>query len=235
MSNTLSLFCSLIQIGFLSYATEYRTIYIEGILSLRFSSAAAAKFHWMCPTLCGPIDGSPPGSPVPGILRARTLEWVAISFSNAWKWKVKVKSLSRVWLLVTPWTAAHQAPPSTGFSRREYWSGVPLPSPRFSGQTPKSKQSRKGVAIPPYYCFVLFFPDQVPSGLSEKLYILAFANACVIGQKWQKDKKFHPEVSHSTSQPSDKKTRSCPQIHFRFSLCIFRKTETSLSISTEGT
>ena len=74
------------------------------------------------------MDGSPPGSAIPGILQARTLEWVAISFSNAWKWKVKVKSLSHVWLLVTPWTVAHQAPPSMGFSRREYWSGVPLPS-----------------------------------------------------------------------------------------------------------
>ena len=78
--------------------------------------------------LCDPIDGSPPGSPVLGILQARTLEWVAISFSNAWKWKVKVKSLSRVRLLATPWTAAHQAPPSMGFSRPEYWSGLPLPS-----------------------------------------------------------------------------------------------------------
>ena len=93
---------------------------------------------WVCPAAakslqsCDPIDGSPPGSPVPGILQARTLEWVAISFSNAWKWKVKVKSLSRVRLLVTPWTAAHQAPPSMGFSRQEYWSGVPLPSPCFA-------------------------------------------------------------------------------------------------------
>ena len=82
-----------------------------------------------CPTLCDPIDGSPWGSPVPGILQARTLEWVAISFSNAWKCKVKVKLLSLVWLLATPWTAAHQAPPSMGFSRQECWSGVPLPSP----------------------------------------------------------------------------------------------------------
>ena len=86
--------------------------------------AAAAKSLQLCPTLCDPIDGSPPGSTVPGIRQARTLEWVAISFSSAWKWKVKVKSLSRVWLLVTPWTAAHQAPPSMGFSRQEYWSGV---------------------------------------------------------------------------------------------------------------
>ena len=82
-----------------------------------------------CPTLCDPIDGSPPGSSICGILQARTLEWVAISFSNAWKWKVKVKLLSRVRLLVTPWTAAHQAPLPMGFSRQEYWSGVPLPSP----------------------------------------------------------------------------------------------------------
>ena len=91
--------------------------------------SAAAKSLQSCPTLCDRIDGSPPGSPVPGILQARTLEWVAISFSNAWKWKVKVKLLSRVRLFETPWTAAQQAPPSMGFSRQEYWSGVPLPSP----------------------------------------------------------------------------------------------------------
>ena len=104
--------------------------------------SAAAKSLQSCPTLCDPIDGSPPGSPIPGILQARTLEWVAISFSNAGKWKVKGKSLSRVWLLATPWTTAYQAPPSMGFSRQEYWSGVPLPSlqkdlaspnPKFSG------------------------------------------------------------------------------------------------------
>ena len=93
-------------------------------------AAAAAKSLQSCLTLCDPIDGSPPGSLVPEILQARTLEWVAISLSNAWKWKVKVKSLSHVWLLATPWTAAHQAPPSMGFSRQEYWSGVPLPSPQ---------------------------------------------------------------------------------------------------------
>ena len=89
----------------------------------------ASKSLQSSPTLCDPIDGSPPGSPIPGILQARTLEWVAISFSNAWKWKVKVKSLSRVRLFATPWTAAYQAPPPMGFSRQEYWSGVPLPSP----------------------------------------------------------------------------------------------------------
>ena len=93
------------------------------------AAAAAAKSLQSCPTLCDPIDGSPPGSAVPGILQARTLEWVVISFSNAWKWKVKVKSLSRVRLFTTPWTAAYEAPPSMGFSRQEYWSGLPLPSP----------------------------------------------------------------------------------------------------------
>ena len=94
------------------------------------TAAAAAKLLQSCLTLCDPIDGSPPGSPIPGILQARTLEWVAISSSNAWKWKVKVKSLSRVQLLVAPWTATYQAPPSMRFSRQEeYWSGVPLPSP----------------------------------------------------------------------------------------------------------
>ena len=93
------------------------------------AAAAAAKSLQLCPTLRDPIDGSPPGSSVPGILQARTLEWVAISFSNAWKWKVKVKSLSHIQLLATSWTAAYQAPPPMGFSRQEYWSGVPLPSP----------------------------------------------------------------------------------------------------------
>ena len=93
-------------------------------------AAAAAKLLQSCLTLCDPIDGSPPGSAIPGILQARTLEWVAISLSIVWKWKVKVKSLSRVRLVVTPWTAAYQAPPSMGFSRQEYWSGLPLPSPQ---------------------------------------------------------------------------------------------------------
>ena len=95
-----------------------------------------AKSLQLCPTLCDPRDGSLPGSPIPGILQARTLEWVAISFSNAWKWKVKMKSLSRVRLLVTPWTAAYQAALSMGFSRQEYWSGVPLPSPPCSYLNP---------------------------------------------------------------------------------------------------
>ena len=84
------------------------------------AATAAAKLLLSCPTLCDPIDSSPPGSPISGILQARTLEWVAISFSKAWKWKVKVKSLSFVRVLATPWTVAHQAPPSKGFSKQEY-------------------------------------------------------------------------------------------------------------------
>ena len=104
-----------------------------------YYAAAAAKSLQSCPTLCDPIDGKLPGSSIPGILQARRLEWVAISFSNAWKWKVKVKSLSCVHLFMTPWTAAYQAPPSMGVSRQEYWSELPLPSP-FD-----------------YYSFVLYF------------------------------------------------------------------------------
>ena len=101
-----------------------------GVQRLGFNAyLLSAKSLQSCPTLCDPIDCSPPGSPVPRILQARTLEWAATSFSNAWKWKVKVKSLSRVRLLATSWTAAHQAPPSMGFSRQEYWSGMPLLSP----------------------------------------------------------------------------------------------------------
>ena len=95
----------------------------------RCSAAAAAKLRQLCLTLCDPIDGSPPGSSVPGILQARTVEWVAISFFQCMKVKSESESLSHVQLFATPWTAAHQAPLSMGFSRQEYWSGVPLPSP----------------------------------------------------------------------------------------------------------
>ena len=111
---------------------------------------ATAKSLQSCPTLRDPIDGSPPGSPVPGILQARALEWVAVSFSNAWKWKLKAKSLSCVWLLATPWTAAYQAPPSMGVSRQEYWNGLPLPSPKCSIPIPKNgnaKESSRSNAI----------------------------------------------------------------------------------------
>ena len=92
------------------------------------TTAAAAKSLQSCPTLCDPRDGSPPGSSIPGILQARTLEWVAISFSNAWKWKLKAKSLSHVRLFGTPWTAAYQAPPSVGFfqARVLEWGGIAL-------------------------------------------------------------------------------------------------------------
>ena len=94
-----------------------------------FGSADATKLRQLCLTLCDPIDGSPTGSSVSGILQARILEWVAVSFSNAWKWKVKVKSLSHIWLLAASWTVAYQAPLCRGFSRQEYWNGLPLPSP----------------------------------------------------------------------------------------------------------
>ena len=98
-----------------------------------------------CLTLRDPVDGSPPGSPIPGILQARTLEWVAewvtISFSSAWKWKVKVKLLSCIWLFTTRWTAAYQVPPSIGFSRQEYWSGSPLPSPKEPAGVAKKADS----------------------------------------------------------------------------------------------
>ena len=109
---------------------------------LTYMQSAAAKSLQSCLTLCDSIDGSPPGSPVPGILQARTLEWVAVSFSNAWKWKVKVKLLSRVRLLATPGTAAHQASPSMGFSRQEYWSGVPRTSCEMPGWMKHKLESR---------------------------------------------------------------------------------------------
>ena len=100
-----------------------------GISNFLDEISATAKLLQLCPTLCDSIDGSPPGSAVPGILQARTMKWVAISFSNAWKWKVKLKSLSPARLLANPWIAAYQAALSIGFSKQEYWSGLPLPSP----------------------------------------------------------------------------------------------------------
>ena len=138
------------QIPFLSSLTRHKVVFLNKLKHLWknffggkvriienshfrhfnvYAAAAAAKSLQSCPTLCDPIDRSPTGSTVPGSLQARTLEWVAISFSNAWKWKVKVKSPSHVRLLATPWTAAYQAPLSMGFSRQEYWRGVPLLSP----------------------------------------------------------------------------------------------------------
>ena len=114
------------------------------LMDMEYRFAAAAKSLQSCPTLCDPIDSSPPGSPAPGILQARTLEWVAISFSNAGKWKVKVKSLSRVRPSATPWTAAFWAPPSVGFSRQEYCSCL-LQEYRFRYENNNSKNSPANV------------------------------------------------------------------------------------------
>ena len=104
--------------------------------------------------LCDSIDSSLSGSAVPGILQARTLEWVAISFSNTWKWKAKVKSLSRVQLSATPRTAAHQAPLSMGFSKQECWSGVPLPSPICSPKYHEYKKELSNLTLKNFYYFI---------------------------------------------------------------------------------
>ena len=110
----------------LGHSKHLCTFYVLG--SHGFKKVSCCCSCEVASVMSDPMDVSPKGSPVPGIFQARTLEWVAIFFSNAWKWKVKVKSFSRVWLLATPRTAAYQAPLSMGFSRQEYWSGVPLPS-----------------------------------------------------------------------------------------------------------
>ena len=117
------------DISFYKSSKYYNVLAIHTYYTCTYYAAATAESLQPCPTLCDPTDGSPRSSSVPGILQARILEWVAVSFSHAWKWKVKVKSLSGAQLLATPWTAAYQAPLSMGFSRQEYWSGVPLPSP----------------------------------------------------------------------------------------------------------
>ena len=128
MSDSLLSLCSQIPARHIWLPQTHQTL--SHLKDFTFA-AAAAKSLQSCQTLCDLIDGSPPGSAVPEILQARTLGWVAISFSKAWKWKVKGKSFSRVWLLETPWTAAYQAPLSMGFSRQEYWSGLPLPAPFY--------------------------------------------------------------------------------------------------------
>ena len=120
-------------------------------------AAAAAKSLQSCLILCDSIEGRPSGSPVPGILQARTLVWVAISFSNAWKWKVKVKSLSRVRLLATPWPAAYQAPLPMGFSRQEYWSGLPLPSPELLIAISLTSMTLNSLNLP---CILKYFPSR---------------------------------------------------------------------------
>ena len=114
--------------------TPTKVLHIPKMVLDSWGHTATAKSLQSCPTLCDPIDSSPPDSPVPGILQVRILEWVAISCSNACKWKMKVKSLSRVQLLATPWTTAYQAPLSMGFSRHEYWCGVPSPFPEVLGE-----------------------------------------------------------------------------------------------------
>ena len=128
-------------------------------------AAATAKSLQSCLTLCDPIDGLLPDSSIPRILQARTLEWVAISFSKAWKWKVKVKSLSCVQLLATSWTAAHQAPLSMGFSRQEYWSGVPLPSPAWPSSHLRKSEMKKEF--------------QHPSSLTKGYLLMGYA--CLLG------------------------------------------------------
>ena len=127
------------------------------------SAAAAAKSLQSCPTLCNPIDGNPPGPPVPGILQARTLEWVAFSFSNAWKWKVKVKPLSPVRLFATPGTAAYQAPPSMRFSRQEYWSGVPMPSPIMFARFSSLNEYRSFIVTAVQLPIIWVYPDHLAS------------------------------------------------------------------------
>ena len=147
-------------------------------IAIWLPAAATAKSLQSCLTLCDPIDGSPSGSPVPGILKARTLEWVAISFSNAWKWRVKVKSLSRVQLLVTPWTAAHQAPPSMGFSRQEYWSGVPLPSPY--DRLPASKLHQMSMSSSAGFLYLKWFlcPLPAPDTASSTFFFFRSLSKC---------------------------------------------------------
>ena len=158
--------------------------------------AAAAKLLQSCPTLCDPIDGSPQGSPVPEILQARTLEGVAISFSNAWKWKVKVKSPSLVRLLATPWTAAHQAPLSMGFSRQEYWSGMPLPSPSLTFTISQSLLKLMSIesVIPSNHLnlcgHLLLLPSIFPR-------IRVFSNELALRIRWPKYYNFSFSISSS--------------------------------------
>ena len=158
--------------------------------------AAAAKSFQSCPTLCDPIDGSPPGSPVPGIFKARTLEWVAISFSNVWKWKVKVKSLSHVWLVVTQWTATYQAPPSMGFSRQEYWSGVPLPSPVNSWSLLKLMSIE---SVMPSNHLILCHPLLLLPSIFPSIRVLS--NKSVLPIRWPEYWSFRFSISPSNEHP----------------------------------
>jgi len=155
--------------------------------------AAAAKSLQSCPTLCDPTDSNPPGSPVPGILQARTLEWVAISFSNAWKWKVKGKLLSHIRLLATPWTAAYQAPPPMGFSRQEYWSGVPLPSLITNSQSLPKPMSIE--LVMPSNHLILCCPLLLPPSIFPSIRV--FSNESVLHVRWPKYWSFSIYISHS--------------------------------------
>ena len=149
-------------------APSATSLVVQGLRHCTSTAAAAAKLLQSCPTLCNPIDSSPPGSPVPGILQAKTVEWVANSFSNAWKWKVKVKPLSHVRPSATPWTAASQAPPSMGFSRQEYWSGVPSPSlPCKSRSFQKQQAGEVGTWFLFTRCLTHSYPPVSPSLLNE--------------------------------------------------------------------
>ena len=121
--------CTMLRTSIHSSSSTLSDIIPWIYLSLPLYNHSESEVAQSCPTLSDLMDCSLPGSSIHGIFQAIVLEWVAISFSNAWKWKVKVKSLTQVQLLATSWTAAYQAPQSMGFSRQEYWSGVPLPSP----------------------------------------------------------------------------------------------------------
>ena len=138
------------------------------------AAAVATKSLQLCPTLCDPIDRSPPGSPVPGILQARTLEWVAISHSNAWKWKVKVKSFSHGQHSATPWTAALQAPLSMGFSRQEYWRGCHCLLQYFPASNHKIVfWVDESISVLQITSFVSFFPTH-EQYLSFSFWLISF-------------------------------------------------------------
>ena len=168
-------------------------------------AAAAAKLLQSCQTLCDPRDGSPPGSPVHGILQARTLGWAAISFSNAWKWKVKVKSLSHVQLLATPWTAAHQAPPSMGFSRQEYWARQ-VKTGNHTAKKWRTLDSYPGPSVSKAWLFPhITHLREVKSATNKQMGFLCWWELSVIWlkslvelrcQKWQ---EFLPSTRTSTS------------------------------------
>ena len=134
-------------------------------MTISAAAAAAAKSLQSCPTLCDPIDSSPPGSSVPEILQARILEWVAISFSNG---KVKVESLSHVRLFMTPWTVAYQAPPPMGFARQEYWSGVPLHGPIQIQMRSHLRKTLDGMSLPELNSKTIFSYTSLTSCLNAE-------------------------------------------------------------------